>query len=105
MFPFHRESQAYEPSATFIDEVGIGAGTLAYCRMLGYEVVGVNAGKVAPDAEHYHDWGAYMGGQVKEWLGTVGALDPDDTTLAAQLTGREYGYDPWAAPSSRAKTT
>ena len=41
--------QAYDPAGVFIDEVGIGAGTLAYCRMLDYTVVGVNAGKIAPD--------------------------------------------------------
>jgi hypothetical protein len=84
---------AYQPSAVFIDEVGIGAGTLAYCKMLGHEAIGVNAGKTAPDDQHYHDWGAYMWGQVKEWLGTIGALDPEDRELAAQLTAREYGYD------------
>jgi hypothetical protein len=34
-----------------------------------------------------------MWSQVKEWLATIGCLDPNDTTLANQLTAREYGYD------------
>lgn len=85
--------KAYKPSAVFIDEVGIGAGTLGYLRMLGFTAVGVNAGHVAPQETRYHNHGSEMWGHIKEWLAEGGALDPDDVTLAAQLTGREYSYD------------
>jgi hypothetical protein len=87
--------EEYRPDAVFIDEVGIGASTLLHCRMRGYDVFGVNAGKTKdnPDPEHYHAWGDYMWGQAREWLATVGCLDPDDRVLATQLTAREYSYD------------
>jgi hypothetical protein len=85
--------QAYQPSAVFIDEVGIGAGTLAYLRLLGFSAVGVNAGHIAPDTRQYHNHGAEMWGQVKQWLADGGALDPEDRTLAQQLMDRQYSYD------------
>ena len=73
--------QAYQPSAVFIDEVGIGAGTLAYVRLLGYSAIGVNAGHVAPDDQHYHNHGAEMWGLMKQWLMDGGALDPEDLLI------------------------
>jgi hypothetical protein len=85
--------EAYQPSAVFIDEVGIGAGTLSYIRLLGFQAAGVNAGHTAPDEQHYHNHGAEMWGHIKQWLMDGGAIDPDDLTLAAQLMGREYTYD------------
>ena len=85
--------KAYQPSAIFVDEVGIGAGTLAYVRLLGFTAVGVNAGHTAPDDQHYHNHGAEMWGQVKQWLADGGALDPEDRILAEQLMARQYSYD------------
>lgn len=86
--------RAYDPSGVFIDEVGIGAGTLGFVRQMGYTATGVNAGHVAPDSQHYHNHGAEMWGQIKRWLMDGGALDPQKhATLAAQLMGREYSYD------------
>jgi hypothetical protein len=84
--------------AVFVDEGGIGAGVVDRLRQLGVPGVhGINFAS-KPDgwtpegqAPLYANKRAEMWGRVKGWL-EQGTL-PDDSDLAQDLTGVEYGYD------------
>jgi len=86
-----RAISAYQPSAVFIDEVGIGAGVVDQLRDLGHHVIGVNAGESASEPTKYRNLRAEMWDKMRQWLQDTGML-PDDPELCAQLTGLEYGY-------------
>ncbi len=84
--------------AVFVDEGGIGAGVVDRLRQLGVPGVhGINfasrPGGWTPEGQAplYANKRAEMWGMVKGWL-EQGAL-PDDSELAQDLTGVEYGYD------------
>ena len=82
----------YKPDASFVDAVGIGAGVVDRLRMLGHEIIEVNAGLKAEKDELYFNKRAEMWGRMRAWL--VGGADiPDDPDLKAALTGLEYGFD------------
>ena len=81
----------YQPSAVFIDEVGIGAGVVDQLQALGHAVLGVNAGESASEPTKYRNLRAEMWDKMRQWLTDTGIL-PDDPELCAQLTGLEYGY-------------
>jgi hypothetical protein len=79
-------------AATFVDEVGIGAGVVDRLRMLNFEVVGVNAGATPRDKETYYNKRAEMWGDLRAWLAS-GASIPADPELRKALIGCEFGFD------------
>ena len=82
-----------DAKAIFVDEVGVGAGVVDYLSMLGYPVIGVNAGTRAEDREKYFNKRTEIWARMKGWFeGTVDI--PDDPDLALQLTALEYEYTP-----------
>lgn len=76
----------------FVDGVGVGAGVVDRLRMLGYEVVEVNAGEVARDEEHYVNKRAEMWDLMRLWL-ISGADIPMDPELRRELVSVEYFFD------------
>jgi hypothetical protein len=88
-----RAISVYQPSAVFVDVVGIGAGVVDQLRALGHGVIGVNAGESASEPQRFRNLRAEMWSKMRDWLRDSGCLDPHDTELAAQLMGIEYGYD------------
>lgn len=79
------------PAATFVDEVGVGAGVVDRLRQLGHEIIGVNAGVKPDDDETYYNKRAEMWDRMRTWLRDGGDL-PNDKDLRASLIGVEYGY-------------
>jgi hypothetical protein len=84
---------SYEPSAVFVDQVGIGSGVVDQLQALGHRVIGVNAGESASEPTRFRNLRAEMWSKLRDWLRESGCLDPQDIELAAQLMGLEYGYD------------
>lgn len=90
----------HNAQAVFIDESGIGAGVVDMVRKMLPErlIVGVNNGGRADRYTMGSDFpmtankGAEMWGSMREWL-KIGAI-PNDPELKAELTGRQYGYNP-----------
>lgn len=81
----------YRAAITFVDGVGVGAGVVDRLRMLGYDVVEVNAGETARDEEVYANKRAEMWAGMREWL--RGGDIPVDPELRTALIGVEYFYD------------
>lgn len=90
----------YNVAAIFIDETGMGAGVVDMVRkmMPHLLVMGINNGGKADRYLMGSDMpaSAYKGDEMwvamRDWLKT-GAI-PDDPELRAELTGRQYGYNP-----------
>lgn len=80
----------YSPQGVFVDVVGIGAGVVDRLRMLGYQVVEVNAG-ARPNAQKYKNKRAEMWGELKDWLKT-GDI-PNDMELKSELSSVQYSFD------------
>lgn len=79
---------------TFVDGVGVGAGVVDRLRMLGYEIVEVNAGEKARDEEHYVNKRAEMWDAFKQWLMQPGGAQlPMDPELRRESISVEYFYD------------
>lgn len=87
-------------AAIFIDETGMGSGVVDMVRKMlpGIMVLGINnngkadrymMGSDMPASAHKGD---EMWVSMRAWLKT-GAI-PDDPELKAELTGRQYGYNP-----------
>jgi hypothetical protein len=81
-----------KPHAVFIDVIGVGAGVVDRLRMLGKDVIEVNAGLGPQDDKTYYNKRAEMWGRMKNWL-LQGADIPNDPELKSALIGIEYGYD------------
>jgi hypothetical protein len=81
------------PAAVFIDGVGVGGGVVDRLRQLGFVISDVNAGGRAADDRLYANRRAEMWGRTRDWLRSGGCLPPDDTALADDLIGPEYGFD------------
>lgn len=80
--------------AVFVDETGVGGGVIDRCRQLGLTVMGVNNGGRAdnpPEGELVANKGAECWARGRQWL--AGGAIPDDQELAAQLEGRQYGFN------------
>jgi hypothetical protein len=82
----------YHPGVTFVDGVGVGGGVVDRLRMLGYEVVEVNAGAKPDDPELYYNKRAEMWDRMRTWL-RQGADLPYDMDTRSALIGIEYGFD------------
>lgn len=80
------------PDATFLDEVGVGAGALDQLRHLGYDVIGVNGAHSAIDDKVNSNKRAEMWVGMRDWLKAGGCI-PDIKELRSDLTAPEYGYD------------
>lgn len=81
-----------KPHALFCDVVGVGAGVVDRLRMLGHDVIEVNAGLGPEDDQTYYNKRAEMWGRMKHWL-LMGADIPNDPDLKKALIGIEYGFD------------
>jgi hypothetical protein len=79
--------------ATFIDEVGVGAGVVDRLRMLQYDVIGVNGGHKPNDEKTYYNKRAEMWGRMREWLKEGAQIPRDDPDLRTGLIGLQYGFD------------
>jgi hypothetical protein len=79
--------------ALFVDEVGTGSGVVDYLRMMGYPVIGVNAGAKATKDKLYVNKRAEIWCRLRDWL-DAGADIIDDPDLAEQITATEYDYTP-----------
>lgn len=87
-------------AAVFIDETGMGSGVVDMVRKMlpNILVVGINNNGVADrylmgsDMPSSANKGAEMWVSMRAWLKS-GAI-PDDPELKAELTGRQYGYNP-----------
>lgn len=80
-----------QPDAVFVDGAGIGGGVIDRLRQLGRRVHDVNGGEAARRPREYLNRRAEMWARMRHWLKT-GDI-PDDTALAADLAGPEYGFD------------
>ncbi len=82
----------YSPATTFVDGVGIGAGVVDRLRMLGHEIVEVNAGMKPDDDKTYYNKRAEMADRMRIQM-TEGMDIPNDADLRKAMIGIEYGYD------------
>lgn len=87
-----KEIQAWQPSAVFVDGVGIGAGVVDRLRQLGFDITDAQAGAQALNPAKYRNRRAEMWGLMRDWL-EQGAI-PDDSALCDDLTSVEYGFTP-----------
>ena len=94
-------ARTHGASAVFIDEGGMGAGVVDMVRMMlpGVLVIGVNFGGkpdgMVLDKVTVADKAAEMWAHMRAWL-ALGSI-PDDPELAAELAGRQYGFDTHSA--------
>jgi hypothetical protein len=82
----------YKVDAIFVDGNGVGGGVVDNLKAWKFNVIEVQAGGTPNEPDKYKNKRAEMWGLCREWLLT-GAI-PDDTELAADLTGPEFSYDP-----------
>jgi hypothetical protein len=84
----------YDPSAVFIDDVGVGAGVADYLKELGHgrKIIFVNAGSKAQDESQYVNWRAEMWDNIRFWLEEGGAL-PSIPQLHLDLATPTYTFD------------
>lgn len=87
----------HRPDAIFIDGGGVGGGVIDRLRMLKLPVIEVQFGASADRSQMtesgpftYANKRAEIWGYMRDWL--KGAMIPDDSDLADQLTGVQYGY-------------
>lgn len=79
------------PDAVFIDGGGIGGAVVDILKSRNYKVIEVNFGGKAKNEQDFYNKAAEMYQAMKDWLPTA-YLD-DDSELADDLAGREYGFD------------
>ena len=82
----------YHPMVTFVDGVGIGAGVVDRLRMLGHDIVEVNAGNKPDDDEAYYNKRVEMWDRMRIQM-TAGMDIPNDADLRKAIIGIEYGYN------------
>ncbi len=81
----------YQPCKCFIDEVGIGAGVLDMLDRMGYEVMGVSAGRRSTNPRVYHNLRIELWDAMKKWL--ENADIPYDQRVRDQLVAPEYSFN------------
>ena len=82
----------YHPAATFVDGVGIGAGVVDRLRMLGHDIIEVNAGNKPDDKDTYYNKRVEMWDRMRKQM-TEGMDIPNDADLRKALIGIEYGFN------------
>lgn len=96
-----RYVQEYQPDAIFVDGVGIGVGVIDLARLRGYSVQPVLGNATSLNAA-YFNLRAYMWGEMREWVRTIGQLErPRDTVLEAELQWPQWrwkGDKEWLTP-------
>lgn len=96
-------ARTHGAQAIFIDEGGMGAGVVDMVRSMlpGVLTIGVNFGgkpdgmAITGEQVTVADKAAEMWAHMRAWLKT-GSI-PDDSEMAAELTGRQYGFDTHSA--------
>jgi hypothetical protein len=79
----------HQPTATFVDQTGIGSGVVDRLRQLGRRVIGVDFGG-KPRDEKFTNKRAEMWWLLSEWMHT--ASIPNMPELQAELTALTYSY-------------
>lgn len=82
----------YSPAATFVDGVGIGAGVVDRLRMLGHDIIEVNAGNKPDDEDTYYNKRVEMWDRMRIQM-TEGMDIPNDADLRQSMIGIEYGFN------------
>lgn len=83
----------WKPAATFVDEVGVGAGVVDRLLQLGFPIIPVNAGSSPYDEKHYYNKRAEMWDRMRQWLRSGADIPKNDPDLKTALIGIEYGFD------------
>ncbi len=87
-----RVASKWGSDATFIDEVGIGAGTIDHVRRHGFNAIGVNNGSSATDPAHFASKWSEMWWTAAEWVKSVGCI-PNHPELLTELQAPKYWFD------------
>lgn len=87
-----RQTYTQEPTV-FVDADGFGIGVCDICKRMGYKVEEVHSGLMANDTSRFFNKRAEMWYEMREWLRTIGCLDPADKSLANQLMGVMFSHD------------
>ena len=82
----------YQPVATFVDVVGIGAGVVDRLRMLGHDIIEVNAGQSPDDKDTYWNKRVEMWDRMRIMM-AEGMDIPNDADLRNAIIGIEYGFN------------
>jgi hypothetical protein len=82
----------HKPDVTFLDQGSMGGPIGDRLRQLGYHVIDVGFGDNATDVKQFKSRTAEMGSHCRQWLLDGGSI-PNDPTLEAALTGREFGHN------------
>ena len=82
----------YQPAATFVDVVGVGAGVVDRLRMLGHDIIEVNAGEKPDEPEVYWNKRCEMWDRMRRMM-KEGMDIPNDADLRNALIGVEYGFN------------
>jgi hypothetical protein len=82
----------YQPAATFVDVVGVGAGVVDRLRMLGHDIIEVNAGMKPDESEVYWNKRCEMWDRMRIMM-KEGMDIPNDADLRNALIGIEYGFN------------
>lgn len=78
-------------SAWFLDGGGVGGPIIDRMKQLGHEnFIEIQFGSQCPDPRHYVNMRAWMWAQMRDWLGSSGAID-GDRELEADLTNVGLG--------------
>jgi hypothetical protein len=81
----------FDPTAVFVDVIGIGAGVVDQLRHTGYNVIEVNSSDKPTKEEENSNLRAEMWANMRDWL-KKGIL-PRDEELRGDLLAPEYGFD------------
>jgi hypothetical protein len=82
----------YQPAATFVDVVGVGGGVVDRLRMLGHDIIEVNAGMKPDDGSTYWNKRIEMWDRMRTMM-QAGMDIPNDADLRNAIIGIEYGFN------------
>lgn len=82
----------HNPTCTFVDEVGLGAGVVDYLIHTGFDdIIGVNGGHKSRTPELYRNMRGDCWGGMRDWMKSADI--PNDPDLIRDLTVIEYTFD------------
>ncbi len=82
----------FSPAVVFVDGIGIGAGVVDRLRMLGHDIMEVNAGAKPDDEKTYYNKRVEMADRMRIQM-TEGMDLPNDADLRNAMIGIEYGFN------------
>ena len=82
----------FGPVGVFVDGIGIGAGVVDRLRMLGHDIIEVNAGVKADDDATYYNKRIEMWDRMRIQM-KEGMDIPNDADLRNAMIGIEYGFN------------